>query len=59
MKRPLGHLQAKIDERLLDRTRVLAARRNRPPRDVIEEALKAYLPEAERAFKRASRAKSQ
>lgn len=55
VKRPLGHLQAKIDEPLLDRTRVLAARRKCPPRDIVEEALEQYLPKAERAFEKSAR----
>ncbi len=60
LKRPLGHLQAKIDEPLLDRTRVLAARRKCPPRDIVEEALSEYLPKAERAFEKAAqRAKAE
>lgn len=53
-KRPLGHLQAKIDAGLLDRADTLATRRSIQlrrkiyRRDVVEEALQAYLPDAER-----------
>jgi hypothetical protein len=47
-KRKLGALQAKIDQKLIARTRIVAARMNCPPRDVVEKALLDYLPKAER-----------
>jgi len=50
----LGHLQAKIDAGLLDRVGVLAIqrtvreRKKIHPRDIVTEALEAYLPEQEK-----------
>lgn len=62
-KRPLGHLQAKIDAGLFDRIGLLAARRTIQegkriyPRDLVEEALESYLPTAERAVELAAKAR--
>lgn len=64
MKRPLGHLQAKIDADLLGRVSVLAAKRTVQegrriyPRDIIVQALEDHVPKAERAFEKASAARS-
>jgi hypothetical protein len=47
-KVPQRPLQAKIDEPLLDRVKILAARLRCAPRDIVTAALEGYLPEAER-----------
>lgn len=46
--------QARIAEPLVDRVRILAARRRCEPRDVVTAALKSYLPRAERRAEAAS-----
>ena len=48
-KRKPGNLQAKIDAELFDRTQMLATKQRRYPRDVVEDALRQYLPAAEKA----------
>lgn len=64
-KRPLGNLQARIDEGLLDRADLLATRRSIQERrkihrrDIVEEALASYLPEAERKVEELATAEPQ
>lgn len=49
-------LQADIDGSLHDQLKILAARRKCFPRDLVNEALKEYLPKVERSLDRPKRA---
>jgi hypothetical protein len=53
---PQATLQAKIDERLFDQLKVLAARKKCYPRDIINDTLKRELPKIQRALDRRGRA---
>ena len=47
---PQVPLQAKIDEGLHDELKLLAVRRKCYPRDLVNEALRDYLPKVKRAL---------
>lgn len=52
---PQAQLQAKIDEPVHTQLKILAARKKCHPRDLVNEALKDYLPKVERALDKPKR----